>query len=125
MSLTDADLRYMRETQAAHRPTAGTLFRKTTTRTATGGHTTGYEMTGTPVDVRLDGTPDKVPAALGGQFEGSTLTKIVMDLLVDVRAGDRLSVSATEGYELITDGEPDRWATAQVVWARRYLHPAR
>lgn len=115
----------MREVQAAHRPTAATLLRKGTTRTATGGQTSGYTTAGVPVNVRLDGTPDKVPAALGGQYEGGTLTKIVMDLSVDVRAGDRLNVSATEGYELVTDGDPDRWATAQVVWSRRYLHPAR
>lgn len=125
MSLTPDDLAYMRETQAESRPTPATLFRKTITRTATGGQTSGYPAEGQPVDVRLDGSPDQVPAVVAAQYEGGTAVKVVLDLVADVRSGDRLVVSATEAYEFVSDGDPDRWATAQVAWARRYLHPAR
>lgn len=123
MSLTADDLAYMRETQAAARPTAGNLTRRVTTRDGMGGWTEGYGAA-EPIQVRLDGTPDRVPAEVAARIDAGSAVKIVTDL-VDIRSGDRIVISATEGYDVISDGDPDRWATAQEVYARRYLFPAR
>ena len=123
MALDDDDLAYMREVQAEHRPTAATLSLRTAVPDGAGGRTLGWGA-GEPVAVRIDGTPDKVPEAVSARLEGGTAVKITMDLL-DVRSGDRLTVSASEVYEVISDGDPDAQATAQVVWARRIVFPAR
>jgi hypothetical protein len=122
--LDDADLAYMREVQAEHRPTAATLSRQVTTRTPTGGSTSTWDE-GTPVDVRLSAPTDEVPAALAERYGVAALVKVVLDLVSDVRSGDRLTVSPTEVYQVVTDGTPDRWATAQVVWAVRQTWPSR
>jgi head-tail adaptor len=124
MTLSPEDLAYMRETAAESRPTQGTLKRRVTTRSASGGQVTTWDA-GEPVDARVDGSPDKVPESVGARLEGGTAVKITLDRVRDVRSGDRFDVSATEGYEFVSDGTPDEWSTAQVVWARRYLHPAR
>lgn len=122
--LTPEDLAYMRETQASTRPTEADLARKVTVRTPTGGTTSGYPSS-EPVAVRITSSPDEVPAVLAAQYEGGTLAKVTMDLVHDVRSGDRLTVSPTEVYEFVSDGTPDEWATAQIAWARRTVHPAR
>lgn len=124
MPLTDDELAYMREVQADNRPTAATLTRRAVGRDASGGQVDGWtdpEL----VDVRLDGAPDKVPAALAARYDTGALVKVVMDLALDVRSGDRLTVSPVEVYQIVTDGDPDRWATAQVVWALRTVYPRR
>lgn len=123
--LSDADLAYMRATQAEARPTPATLNRRVTTRTSTGGTTSTYEQPGDPIDVRLSAPSDKVPEDLAARYERGDLVKITLDLVYDVRAGDRVTVSATEVYEVVTSGDPDRWTTAQVVWSRRIAYPAR
>jgi len=74
--------------------------------------------------VRIDGRPDEIPANIADRFQGGTAYKITTDL-VDIRAGDRITVSATEVYEVVSEGDTDRWATAQVVWAQRVTFPAR
>ena len=122
--LTPEDLAYMRTTQDGARPTAATFRPKITTRSSTGGSEVTYAV-GTAVTVRIDGSPDEVPAELAARFEGGTLVKITTDILTDVRDGDHLDVAASEAYEFVTDGDPDRWATAQVLWARRVSYPAR
>lgn len=121
--LTADDLAYMRETQAEHRPTAADLSTRTTVPDGMGGTTASWSDP-VPVMVRIDGQPDQVPVNVAERLEGGTAYKVSMDL-VDVRAGDRLTVSATEAYEAVSDGDPDRWATAQVVWFRRTAFPAR
>lgn len=122
--LSAEDLAYMRATAAEARPTAATLSRRVSVRTPTGGQSDTWDA-GQPVDVRLDGSPDKVPEDLAARYERGDLVKITMDQVYDVRDGDRVSVSPTEVYEVVTSGDPDRWATAQVVWARRITYPAR
>lgn len=122
--LSDEDLAYMRATAADARPTPADLLRRTATRTPTGGTAVGWGDP-EPVMVRINGTPDEVPQPLADRFEGGTLVEVTMDLVLDVRAGDRLDVSPTERYEVISDGAPDAWATAQVVFARRTVYPAR
>lgn len=123
MGLTDADLAYMREVQAEHRPTPADLTLQVLAGDGSGGRSRTWSVA-TPVMVRIDGQPDEVPAAVAERLQGGTAYQIVMDM-VDVRSGDRLTVSATEVYELVSDGDPDRWATAQVVWAQRITFPAR
>lgn len=122
--LSAEDLAYMRETQAEARPTEAVYQQVTTVRTPTGGTTTGWGDP-QPIDVRLDGTPDEVPEPVAARMDGGSLVKVTLDLVRDVRDGDRITVSATEAYEVITDGDPDRWATAQVIYARRVTWPAR
>lgn len=122
--LSSDELAYMRETQAEARPTAATLQRRVTTRTSTGGSTVGWGEA-EPVDVRIKQAPDEVPAMLASRYEGGTLSKIVLDLTRDVRDGDRITVSATEVYEVVSEGAPGAWTTAQIVWARRTVYPAR
>lgn len=124
MSLSADDLAYMRATAAESRPTTATYQRRVSTRTASGGTTQTYQA-GEPIQVRIDGTPDDVPTVVGDRLQGGTAVKIHLDLLRDVRDGDRIVIDAAEAYEVVTDGDPDRWATAQAVWARRYLFPVR
>lgn len=123
--LTDDDLAYMRETQAEARPTAAVLFRRVAVRTASGGTQTTHGTSGEPVQVRLDGTPDAVPTEVADRLQGATAVKVVLDQARDVRSLDRLQVSPVEVYEIVSDGDPDRWATAQVVWARRVVFVSR
>lgn len=118
------ELDYMRATQADARPTLAQFRAKVTARTPTGG-TTATHADGDPVDVRIDAARDELPQPLAARFGAATPYKIVMDLVRDVRDGDRLDVSPSEAYEIVTDGDPDRWATAQVVYARRIAFPAR
>lgn len=122
--LTPDELAYMRETQADHRPTEATLSRRTSGRSPSGGQVDDWEE-GDPVAVRLNGAPDKVPEVLAAQYGLAGLTKCSMDLVVDVRAGDHLTVSPAEVYEIVTEGEPDAWTTAQNVWLHRLTYPAR
>lgn len=122
--LTPDDLAYMRSTQADARPTAAALRRKVAARTATGGTVTTWGNP-VPVTVRVDASPDEVPTQMASRMGTATPYKIVMDTGLDVRDGDRLEVSPAEAYELVSDGDPDRWATAQVLWARRTAFPPR
>lgn len=123
--LLDAeDLAYLRATQAEARPTPAELRRKVTARTPTGGTTTTLGD-GIPVDVRIDSAPDQVPAPMAARLGPATPYKVTLDTGVDVRDGDRIDVSPTEQYETVSDGDPDRWATAQTVWARRVTYPPR
>lgn len=122
--LTPEDLAYMRETQAEARPTAADLRRRVTTRTPTGGSTVTWGDP-VPVNVRIVAAPDEVPQPLAARFDTATPHKVVMDLERDVRDGDRLEVSPVEVYEVVSDGAPDAWSTAQIVWARRLTYPAR
>lgn len=119
--LSDEDLAYMRETQAEHRPVEATLKPRNETPDQMGGRTT-TEGAGDTVGVRLDGNSNEAPDALQA-LHGGDLVKVTMDL-VPVFQGDTLEVSATEAYEVVTNGDPDRWATAQVVWAVRTAFPA-
>jgi hypothetical protein len=118
--LTDDDLAYMRETQAEHRPTEATLRGRTEVPDGMGGTTTGNGAEAT-VGVRLDGNSNEAPDALQA-LHGGDLVKVTMDL-VPVFQGDTIELSATEAYEVVTNGDPDRWATAQVVWAVRTAFP--
>lgn len=123
--LSDDDLAYMRATQAEARPTLGNLLRKAATRSPTGGTVEGWGDP-EPVTVRIDGGQDEVPTELAGRLEGGTGYQITIHHALDIRDGDKLEMDpATEVYEIITDGDPDRWATAQTVWARRLVFPAR
>lgn len=123
MPLTAEDLAYMRMVQADHRPTPADLRHRTSVNDGLGGRTDTFGPV-QPVQVRLDGTPDEVPASIADRAEGGTLVHVVMDL-VQVYRGDTLTVSATEAYEVVSEGDPDRWNTAQEVWARRTVFPAR
>ena len=123
--LSPDDLAYMRATQAEARPTEATLVRRVSTRTSTGGQTDTWPGPGDPVGVRLSGGADQVPEVLAARYAQDDLVKITLDLVYDVRKGDRLLVTDTEAYEVVTSGDPSRWATAQQVWGRRYLYPAR
>lgn len=120
--LTEDDLAYMREVQAEHRPTAATLEAFGVTQDGMGGRTEGWTTPGNPIMVRINGNPDAIPTAVAGRYEGP-LAMITMDL-VDVRAGSRIVVSPTEVYQVVSEGDMDRWATAQQVVARRVAFPA-
>lgn len=122
--LDEADLAYMRATQAEHRPTEGAFSRRVTVRTPEGGSGDSWPA-GDPVQVRIDGSLDKVPEVLAARYEQGDLVKVTMDMVMDVRSGDRLTISPSEVYEVVSEGEPDGWATAQVLWARRLTWPAR
>jgi len=124
VGLSAEELAYMRETQAEHRPTEATLSRRESSRSPSGGSvdTWGEEQ---PLDVRISSSKDKVPEALAAQYGLEGLAKASMDLVHDVRSGDRLTVSPTEVYQVVTDGTPDQWATAQIVWLNRSVRPAR
>lgn len=122
--LSSDELAYMRATQAEARPTPATLQRRLTTRTPTGGSVVGWGVA-VPIDVRVKQAPDEVPPMLASRYEGGTLSKITLDLVHDVRDGDRVTVSAVEVYEVVSEGAPGAWTTAQIVWARRTVYPAR
>lgn len=122
--LTADELAYMRETQAAHRPTEATLSRRSSGKDETGGPVDTWSD-GEPVAVRLNSSPDRVPEALAQRYGLAGLAKVSMDLVVDVRAGDRLVISPAETYEVVTEGEPDAWTTAQNVWVNRLTYPSR
>lgn len=122
--LTADELAYMRETQADHRPTEAVLSRRSSGRDATGGQVDTWDD-GDPVAVRVNSSPDRVPEALAARYGLAGLAKVSMDLVLDVRAGDRLVISPAETYEVVTEGEPDAWTTAQTVWVNRLTYPAR
>lgn len=119
--LTDADLAYMRSTQAEHRPTAAFLESFSRTPDGYGGTTEGWNSPGDPIMVRIDAGPDAIPAAVAARYDGP-LAMITMDL-IDVRAGSRVWVSATEVYQVVSEGDTDRWATAQRVVTKRIAFP--
>lgn len=121
--LSADELAYMRETQAEARPTEVQLRRRIQATTASGGRSDTWEDP-EPVAVRLDGVPSNVPAAVVAVLGAAKPVKITMDL-VDIRDGDTLEVSPTEVYQAVTDADPDRWATAQVIWAKRIKWPPR
>lgn len=123
--LTADELAYMRETQADHRPTEAALVRRVVTQTATGGQRDSWPGEGEPVAVRLNSAPDKVPDVLADRYGLAGLAQASMDLVLDVRAGDRLALSPAEVYEVVSEGEPDAWTTAQNVWLHRLTYPAR
>lgn len=115
--LTEADLAFMRATQADARPTPAELRRRTQAPTASGGR--GDTMSDPePINIRLDGRESMVPPQVLAAVGSAKPVKITLDL-VEVRSGDTITVSPTEVYQVVTDGDPDRWATAQVVWAKR------
>lgn len=122
--LSAEELAYMRATQAAYRPTEAALERRVSTRTATGAQTDTWP-TSEPVQVRIATAPDKVPAPIAAKYGVSGLAKVTMDRVFDVRDGDRLRVSPTEVYQVVTEGDPSEWSTAQQVWAKRTVFPAR
>lgn len=124
MSLLEPeDLAYMRETQAEARTVPADLKRRAQGITASGGRTDSWQAA-EPVMIRLDGQPSRVPDRIAALVGTDQPVKITMDL-VECRSGDIVAVSATEEYVLVTDNDSDRWATAQVVWARRTKRPAR
>lgn len=120
--LTPEDLAYMRETQAESRPTEAELVRVSQGITPSGGRGNVYAEPA-PIQVRLDGREKEVPAQVTALVGGGKAVKVVMDL-VEVRSGDILRVGPAE-YQVVTDGDPDEWATAQVVWARQTKAPPR
>lgn len=121
--LTPEELAYMRETQTATRPTEAALVRRTQGTTPSGGRGS-VDAEAVPVDVRLDGRESNVPPQVVAVVGGGQAVKVTMDL-VEVRSGDLIRVSATEVYQVVTEADPDEWATAQVVWARRTVWPSR
>lgn len=121
--LSPEDLAYMRETQAEARPTAAELVRRTQGSTGSGGRTDSW-ADGEPIQVRLDGKETAIPAQVTALVGSAKAVKIVMDL-VEVRSGDLIRVSPVEEYQVVTDGDPDQWATAQVVWTKRTKEPPR
>lgn len=126
--LTPEDLAYMRETQSEARPTSAVLLRMGTGRTVGGEPRAVVVGVPEPLHVRLWATPDEIPQVLADRYEGGTLVKLALDLLHDVRQGDQLAIPADApqaNYELVSEGEPDEWATAQLVWARRLDRPTR
>ena len=120
MGLTDEDLAYMRETQAEHRPTQATLVRRTEVPDGMGG-TTYQDGDPTPVAIRVAPSED-VPEVLADRY-GAGIVDLTMDLAI-VTAGDRITVNATEAYEVVSDGAIGEWTTAQVVLAVRTAWPA-
>lgn len=124
--LTGRDLDYMRATQAEARPTTVWLQRYAEMRTAGGDQQRIPLGAPIPMAARIWNTPDEVPQVLADRYEGGTLSKIVLDMVLDVRAGDRLWIDGTtRSWELVSEGEPDVWTTAQPVWARRLDRPVR
>lgn len=121
--LTPEDLAYMRETQTETRPTEAELKRRVQGTTASGGRSDTYQDP-VLVNIRLDGRETTVPDQVTAIVGSAKAVKITMDL-VEVRSGDVIVVSPTEEYQVVTDGDPDEWATAQVVWARRTKDPKR
>lgn len=122
MALTDDDLAYMRETQAEFRPTEAELVPRIETPDGMGGSTPS-DGEPVPVAVRIAAVPDKVPDAVAAQYGPNVLT-VTMDL-VPVRSGDTVRVSPTEAYEVVSEGDPGEWTTAQQVLAVRTRWPVR
>ena len=119
MPLDDGDLAYMRETQAEHRPTAADLRARTEVPDGMGGTDTS-EGDPQPVQVRVS-QADKVPEVLAERY-GVGVVTITLDL-VTVTAGDTITVSPTEAYEVVSDGAIGAWTTAQQVLAVRTAWP--
>lgn len=120
MSLTEGDLAYMRETQAEHRPTAATLQARSEEPDGMGGTNTGNAGEPQPVQVRV-AQADRVPEVLAERY-GVGVVTITMDL-VTVQSGDSIRVSASEAYEVVSDGAIGEWTTAQQVLAVRTSWP--
>lgn len=119
------ELAYMRETQAEHRPEEAHLLRRTTVRSPSGGQSDTWPGEGQLVAVRIDGAKDHVPDQLAAKHGLDNMAKASLDLVHDVRSGDRLKVTDSEVYQIVSDGTPDDWATAQIVWMVRIVWPAR
>ena len=117
------DLAFMRETQAEARPTTAELLRRVQGTTPSGGRVDGWQDP-EPIQVRLDGRESNVPEKVTAIVGSGKAVKVTMDL-VEVRSGDVIRVSPVEEYTVVTDGDPDEWATAQVVWTRRTKEPPR
>lgn len=120
MPLDDGDLAYMRETQAEHRPTAATLQARSEVPDGMGGTTTGNNGDPQPIQVRVAQAED-VPEVVAERY-GAGVVTITMDL-VTVQSGDSIQVSATERYEVVSDGAIGEWTTAQQVLAVRTAWP--
>lgn len=121
--LSEDELAYMREVQAEARPVPASLKRRVQGTSPSGGRSDDFQDP-EPVDIRLDGRAQNVPASVLAVVGGGRPIKVTMDL-VDVQAGDLLEVSTVEVYRIVTEADPDRWATAQVVWAVRTTFPKR
>lgn len=121
--LSEDDLAYMRETQEEARPIEAQLRRRVQATSPSGGRSTTFQPD-TPVGIRLDGRALNVPAAVLAVVGSGRPVKVTMDL-VEVQAGDELVVSDVEVYQIVTEADPDQWATAQVVWAKRTTFPPR
>lgn len=121
--LSAEDLAYMRETQAETRPTEAELLRRVQGPTPSGGRADTWQDP-EPIMVRLDGQEKNVPEKVTAVVGSGKAVKVVMDL-VEVRSGDLIRVSPVEEYQVVTDGDPDQWATAQIVWTRRIKEPPR
>ena len=119
MPLDAGDLAYMRETQAEHRPTQATLTPRTETPDGMGGTDTAA---GEPVPVAIRvSRAERVPEVLAERY-GVGIVDVTMDL-VTVTAGDTITVSPTEVYEVVSDGAIGEWTTAQEVLAVRTAWP--
>lgn len=121
--LSDDDLAYMRETQEEARPVQAQLRRRVQGTTPSGGRGNDFQDD-VPVGIRLDGRALNVPASVLAVIGSGRPIKVTMDL-VEVQGGDELVVSDMEVYQIVTEADPDRWATAQVVWAKRTKFPPR
>lgn len=121
MPLDEGDLAYMRETQAEHRPTAASLQARSEVPDGMGGTTTGEAGAPVPIQVRVS-QADEVPEVLAERY-GVGVVTVTLDL-VTVTAGDSIRVSATEVYEVVSDGAIGEWTTAQQVLAVRTVWPA-
>jgi hypothetical protein len=117
--LDDGDLAYMRETQAEHRPTAATFQSRTEVSDGMGGTTTSAGEP-QPIQVRVAPAED-IPEVAADRY-GLGVVSITLDL-VTVTAGDTITVSAQEAYEVVSDGAIGEWTTAQQVLAVRTAWP--
>lgn len=117
--LSADDLAYMREVQADHRPTVADLIQRTEASDGMGGTETGPGAT-SPVSIRVS-QADRIPEAVADRY-GAGVVTIALDL-IPVQAGDSIKVSATEAYEVVSDGATGAWATAQQVLAVRTTWP--
>jgi hypothetical protein len=120
VALTDEDLAYMRETQGEHRPTQASLIRRTEASDGMGGTTT-TDAEPQPVAIRVAPAED-VPEVLAERY-GAGVVTITMDLTT-VTHGDKITVTPTEAYEVVSDGAIGAWTTAQQVLAVRTAWPA-
>lgn len=117
MPLTLDELAYMRATQTDHRPISATLLAQGAGSSDGLGGWTEVALTGIPITIRVSGSED-IPTEIGARY-GPAVVKIALDVGVDVRTGDTIGVDPTETYDVVSDGDPDRWATGQTVWAQR------